>query len=46
MLSAIEAIKKTGKEPFYFSGKKQPFDVLSFWQWSSSELLGNALRGV
>ena len=23
-----------------------PLDVLSFWQWSSSELLGNAYRGV
>lgn len=23
-----------------------PINVLSFWQWSTSELLGNALRGV
>jgi hypothetical protein len=23
-----------------------PENILSFWQWSSSELLGNALRGV
>ena len=31
---------------FYFNGEKQSIDVLSFWQWSSSELLGNTLRGV
>ncbi len=45
-LSAIQTTKKTGKESFYFNGEKQPIDVLSFWRWSSSELLGNALRGV
>jgi len=45
-LSAIQTTKKTGKENFYFNGEKQPIDVLSFWRWSSSELLGNALRGV
>jgi hypothetical protein len=46
MLSAIKTIKKTGKEPFLLNNEELPFDVLSFWQWSSSELLGNALRGV
>jgi len=46
MLSAIETTKKTGKESFLLNGEKLSFDVLSFWQWSSSELLGNALRGV
>jgi len=45
-LSAIQTTKKSGKEKFYFNNKKLPIDVLSFWQWSSSELLGNALRGV
>jgi hypothetical protein len=45
-LSAIRTTKKTGKENFYFNGEKQPIDILSFWRWSSSELLGNALRGV
>ncbi|WP_457743572.1 hypothetical protein [Sulfurimonas sp.] len=46
MLSAIKTVQKTGKEQFYLNDKKLPLDVLSFWQWSSSELLGNALRGV
>ena len=37
---------KTGKEPFLFNGNELPINVLSFWQWSTSELLGNALRGI
>jgi hypothetical protein len=45
-LQAVKATKKTGKEPFVFDGNELPLNVLSFWQWSSSELLGNALRGV
>ena len=46
MLSAIETVKKTGKEPFTLNGEELPFDVSAFWRWSSSDLLGNALRGV
>ena len=46
ILSAVQTIKKTGQEPFTFNGQKLPINVLSFWQWSNSELLGNALRGV
>lgn len=42
----IVTTKKTGKEKFTFNGKELDFDVCSFWAWSSSELLGNALRGV
>jgi len=45
-LQAVEAIMKTGKEPFVFNGEELPVNVLSFWKWSTSELLGNALRGV
>lgn len=46
MLKAIETVKKTGEEPFYSKDGNISLNVLSFWQWSSSELLGNALRGV
>ena len=35
----------TGDEPLRFRGRALDRDVLSFWRWSSSELLGNALRG-
>ena len=45
-LQAVKTTKKTGEEPFVFNGSEVPLNVLSFWQWSSSELLGNALRGV
>ena len=46
MLDAVKAIKKTGKESFIFNSENLPINVLAFWQWSSSDLLGNALRGV
>ena len=45
MLDAVTISKKSGNEPFTFNGHKQSLDVLAFWQWSSSDLLGNALRG-
>ena len=43
--SAITVVKKDGSEPFQLNGRVLPFNVLSFWQWSSSDLVGNALRG-
>jgi hypothetical protein len=46
ILPAIETVLKTGNEQFIFDGEKLPLNVLSFWSWSSSELLGNALRGI
>ena len=44
-LQAINITKKIGKEQFYIDGKQLSLNILSFWQWSSSDLLGNALRG-
>ena len=35
----------TGDEPFHHAGRDTGFSALSFWQWSASNLLGNALRG-
>jgi len=46
MLSAINTVKKTGKEALSFNDKDLPINILSFWQWSSSELLENTRRGV
>lgn len=46
VLGRVVTTKKTGNEPFTFNDKDLPINVLSFWQWSNSELLGNALRGV
>ncbi len=44
-LGYIKSTRKTGVEPFHIDGKKLPETLLSFWQWSTSELVGNALRG-
>jgi hypothetical protein len=37
---------KTGSEKFTSQGSDLPANLLDFWQWSSSDLLSNALRGV
>lgn len=37
---------KTGQEKFRFNNEDLSLNVLSFWKWSNSELLGNALRGI
>ena len=45
-LAALEVRRKTGLEPFTALGQECEFSLLDFWQWSSSDLVGNALRGV
>lgn len=42
---AISVERKTGQERFHDGATPLPFDLLSFWQWSASDLLSNALRG-
>jgi hypothetical protein len=37
---------KTGDEPFLIAGKPAAFDLKSFWQWSTSDLVNNSTRGV
>ena len=36
---------RTGEEFFTFNNKNTSINVLSFWQWSSSDLLTNVIRG-
>ncbi len=36
----------TGNEHFTRDGKELEIDVLSYWQWSSSDLLTNRQRGI
>jgi hypothetical protein len=38
--------RKSGQERFRDGSKELDFDVLSFWQWSASDLLSNATRGI
>ncbi|MDM8524201.1 hypothetical protein QUF80_12595 [Desulfococcaceae bacterium HSG8] len=42
----IPVIRKSGSEKFHINGKTLNFDLLSFWQWSSSDLVNNAMRGI
>jgi hypothetical protein len=41
----LSASRKTGGERFRNGPEPLPFDMLSFWQWSASDLVSNALRG-
>ena len=45
-LSLINTGRKTGKEKFRTGNKAYDFTVLDFWQWSASNLISNAQRGV
>ena len=45
-LDAIKACEKEGTERFTFEDSPLPFNLLQFWQWSQSDLLSNASRGV
>lgn len=45
-LSAIEITPKFGEEPFESNGSSLPMSLLSFWQWSASDIVGNAMRGI
>jgi hypothetical protein len=45
-LKHLTITKKSGKENFHLEGKPVGFDLLSFWQWSTSDLVSNATRGI
>lgn len=45
-LPRIDPNIKSGQEKFHSNGKDLQADLLSFWQWSGSNLLDNAMRGV
>ena len=45
-LDPYQCPPKTGKESFHVNGEFIGENILSFWQWSSSEILGNTQRGV
>lgn len=46
MFQKVKPTRKTGDEPFTDGEAALGFRVLDFWQWSSSNLVGNALRGI
>lgn len=45
LLPPLVVERKTGSEPFCVGPTVLGFDLLSFWQWSASDLVSNALRG-
>ena len=45
-LGPIDRKRRKGDEPFHVEGQAMGFDLLSFWQWSSSDVVSNVTRGV
>ena len=45
-LPLIKTTRKTGDERFLLNGKSLDLTLLDFWQWSTSDLLGNTSRGI
>jgi hypothetical protein len=45
-LPYIPLVRKIGDEVFRRSGRELGFKLLDFWQWSASDLIGNAERGI
>lgn len=45
-LAALQVQRKSGTESFHENGRPLHHRLLDFWQWSSSDLTNNAMRGV
>ena len=45
-VTALDIERKSGEERFRKDGTELGFDLLDFWQWSMSDLVNNATRGV
>ncbi|MBF0290467.1 MAG: hypothetical protein HQM14_21870 [SAR324 cluster bacterium] len=45
-LNALDRIRMSGDEPLKVKNSPLSLQLLDFWQWSSSNLIGNALRGI
>ncbi len=43
---ALQVVRKQGTERFHASDINFPLELLSFWQWSGSDLVNNTLRGM
>ncbi len=42
----ISQVRRSGVEPFCEGGNPLGFDLLGFWQWSASDIVSNATRGI
>ncbi|MCZ2460417.1 MAG: hypothetical protein LC128_12435 [Chitinophagales bacterium] len=45
-LGAIKATPKSGTELLTFNEKSTGYSLHNFWQWSASDILSNAMRGI
>lgn len=45
-LGALPRLRRNGAEVFHSAGAELGFNLLSFWQWSASDLVSNTLRGL
>ena len=45
-LPPIDTEPLAGDEPFHAEGNRLGFDLRDFWQWSASDVVSNATRGV
>ena len=43
---ALKIERKSGEERFREDGSDLDFNLLDFWQWSTSDLVNNATRGI
>ena len=46
ILKEIGITKRSGEEKFRDGSNNLDFNLLSFWQWSSSDIVSNATRGI
>ena len=42
----IKKTRKTGSEKFHLNNIEKSFSLLDFWQWSTSDLMNNTIRGI
>lgn len=45
-LEKLKVVKKDGSERFRAHGSDLDFNVLDYWRWSASDLVGNTARGI
>ena len=45
-LKELEITKRSGNEKFQYGSNNLDFNLLSFWQWSSSDVVSNYTRGI
>ena len=45
-LAPIKNSRKKGSEKFHLNGREADFSLSDFWQWSSSDVVSNSIRGI